>query len=1175
MTGSPVRSREHSSTLVNRENPWPGLAAFSEEHAEFFYGREREVDELFRRVRLNALSVLYGQSGLGKTSLVQAALFPRLRDIGILPVSIRVDYSAGAPAARLQICQAIGKAVQAAGGSAQRLGEQESLWEYFHRERPAAVDKSGKPMVIALAFDQFEEAFTLGSDRGDGRGFVRDLVEEMGSLAEHRPPSRVESAFERDPERVADFDFDRQDYRILVSLREDFLAHLHDLSERIPSITVNNMRLPPLDGSRALEVVERPGKGIVAPGAAEAIVRFVSDAGDERRDGTARKDDTGQKQITRPIETLEVDPSLLSLFCRELNEKRGAGLITPALVMASREKILSEFYERALADQHPGVRLFVEEDLLTAKGFRQTLSVDSAEDKLKEYGASPDAVSVLVNRRLLHFEQRGQQKRVELTHDVLTRVVRESRNERQAREAEEEKVREAEEAERRAQAARTRAEEERAAAERQVAALRKQQRLTRILLGVVALAAAASVGLAAFALNASRKAKLSEQEAVAQRQKAEASEGIAVAERKKAETSEAAALATTDSLKRVETSLQANRRALIASTRTAENNLQVAEAERKNSETMLTDFCAYGLTVINRFADSTRGNNELKRAYNSLVELSDTAVEKMVKRTPESVCPRRLDARVKSVSTGLLLDLADTSGARRRGNRGLEVARAMLTFGDSLSKSVTLRSFTDLNYNLFFAKDYTGSLAAGREALRLAGEIDPAHDTEAFDRRARLYHYGALAYLRLGQPAPAHAFVDSGLAVAAQGRRRDNQYQYGLLFTISQLNIREAEADTLRKAPGDSAESLLAYRRAVAAARERMALRHNQNSHTWLAQMHGWHGQMARQLWRFDESVTAYDSSAAQWNSYLRENTVNADTAEMVTALDNLVTARGNRARNLMILLRFDEAEAGARSLIDAADSAARLRPAFWRRHEQANAYGLLADIHEVRQRRATADSANRIALRIDSLNAFLSFPRADSATQVGAHDWWHDRAQRLSDLLTTRARIDTAGKPVLEQRRVLREAEEARRTYREQQAFAALRSSNMTRSGPARIGADSTLASDLGNLSWTYLLIGQPALAVQAAEEGMRRYPGLTFITVNYFSGLVLKNDSTAAAYFERNATRMVERPEIRFACAVVRDIRELYFRGAAEDRHVQMVERLAARLIDQCQNLPTFPAP
>ncbi|MGH7634829.1 MAG: hypothetical protein ACRENC_13925, partial [Gemmatimonadaceae bacterium] len=55
--------------VVDDDNPWPGLLAFREANRHFFFGRTLELDDLFRRVRRETLTVLYAQSGLGKTSL--------------------------------------------------------------------------------------------------------------------------------------------------------------------------------------------------------------------------------------------------------------------------------------------------------------------------------------------------------------------------------------------------------------------------------------------------------------------------------------------------------------------------------------------------------------------------------------------------------------------------------------------------------------------------------------------------------------------------------------------------------------------------------------------------------------------------------------------------------------------------------------------------------------------------------------------------------------------------------------------------------------------------------------------------------------------------------------------------------------------------------------------------
>src|SRR5262245_45973882 len=89
--------------VVDADNPWPGLEPFTEAASEYFRGRSNEVAELLERVRANTLTVLLGRSGLGKTSLLQAGLFPRLRRDGFLPVYVRLEYTARAPALGAQV----------------------------------------------------------------------------------------------------------------------------------------------------------------------------------------------------------------------------------------------------------------------------------------------------------------------------------------------------------------------------------------------------------------------------------------------------------------------------------------------------------------------------------------------------------------------------------------------------------------------------------------------------------------------------------------------------------------------------------------------------------------------------------------------------------------------------------------------------------------------------------------------------------------------------------------------------------------------------------------------------------------------------------------------------------------------------------------------------------------
>src|SRR5579872_5679823 len=92
----PLETRSHVSQVDDR-NPWLGLASFTEETRAYFFGREEEVAELARRVQRKLLTLLFGKSGLGKTSILRAGIVPKLRPLGFCPVYVRIDYARESP----------------------------------------------------------------------------------------------------------------------------------------------------------------------------------------------------------------------------------------------------------------------------------------------------------------------------------------------------------------------------------------------------------------------------------------------------------------------------------------------------------------------------------------------------------------------------------------------------------------------------------------------------------------------------------------------------------------------------------------------------------------------------------------------------------------------------------------------------------------------------------------------------------------------------------------------------------------------------------------------------------------------------------------------------------------------------------------------------------------------
>jgi len=420
---SPADSGSPDEVSIDPQNPWLGLFSYSEETRAYFHGREEEAGELARRVQRKPLTVLFGQSGLGKTSLLRAGLVPRLRDESFCPVYVRIDYAPGSPSPSEQIKQAIFKATAAAGHWT-RPGtaiEGESLWEFLHHREDLLRDAAGNVLMPLLIFDQFEEIFTLGQADDAGRMRAKEFLEDLADLVENRPPKALEQRLDEDDKAAEEFDFARADYRVLIALREDYLAHLEGVKGIMPSITQNRMRLARMTGAQALSAVVKPGGKLVSQEVAESIVRFVA-GGSE-------------------LANAEVEPSLLSLICRELNTVRqtqGRAEISADLLAGSRETILSEFYERTLADQPQGVRKVIEDELLTESGYRESLAEERVKKALAAAGAAPDSLAKLVDRRLLRIEERLDMRRVELTHDVLCSVVLASRDKAHEREAREE-----------------------------------------------------------------------------------------------------------------------------------------------------------------------------------------------------------------------------------------------------------------------------------------------------------------------------------------------------------------------------------------------------------------------------------------------------------------------------------------------------------------------------------------------------------------------------------------------------------------------------------------------------------------------------------------------------------------------------------------------------------------
>src|SRR5688572_12048814 len=75
--------------MTKIKNPFKFLDSYTSEDRDIFFGREKEIEELYYKIFNSHLLIVYGSSGTGKTSLIQCGLSLKFQDADWLPVLIR------------------------------------------------------------------------------------------------------------------------------------------------------------------------------------------------------------------------------------------------------------------------------------------------------------------------------------------------------------------------------------------------------------------------------------------------------------------------------------------------------------------------------------------------------------------------------------------------------------------------------------------------------------------------------------------------------------------------------------------------------------------------------------------------------------------------------------------------------------------------------------------------------------------------------------------------------------------------------------------------------------------------------------------------------------------------------------------------------------------------------
>jgi WD40 repeat protein len=205
--------------------PYLGLQPFTEEYAPYFFGRARDTRVLTANLYAGPITVLYGESGVGKTSLLMAAVVPELRRHARDVVVPFGRWQGSSPLLSLKSA-CIAAVTAQLGSRAPELDSAEPLDVIVDR----CARATGGGLIVIL--DQFDEYFVYNPD-----------------------PSRAEEFEEQFARTVNRTDVDAS---FLISIREDSLSKLDRFQGRIPNLLENTVRLEALSVDAAEEAIRKP-----------------------------------------------------------------------------------------------------------------------------------------------------------------------------------------------------------------------------------------------------------------------------------------------------------------------------------------------------------------------------------------------------------------------------------------------------------------------------------------------------------------------------------------------------------------------------------------------------------------------------------------------------------------------------------------------------------------------------------------------------------------------------------------------------------------------------------------------------------------------------------------------------------------------------------------------------
>ena len=413
------------------KNPWMDFASYGVKDALRFKGREEEIKKFLRIIDSGTMSVLYANSGIGKTSFLNAGISPIYQKMGYFPIHIVFpDEVFTLEDMEAWLLQRVKDAFTKQDGS--NVDDNRYLWEsiidkeveeckgslWWHLHTKVMKDQnSGETFFPLLVFDQFEEIFTKSKKYSNGV-IIENFFKLIGQLASTSLPSEIEKELDRQDDKGNYVEIDGEHhYKVVFSLRKEYLSDFDYWTNDVNSISElhqNRMFLLPLKREQAEKVITQ-----------QPIGGNSNDCYTTLNNVTIKILD-----IIDPRRKDEIEPFMLSALCSKLYNKAVSEKKTqlaPNDVDANISNIILEIYEekvQSVFDSTNHLKRF-EEALVDGDGHRNRPKIKDLDD----IRFADRYQKKLEDAHLIRIDTYDDDIYIELIHDLLAKAINKKREE--------------------------------------------------------------------------------------------------------------------------------------------------------------------------------------------------------------------------------------------------------------------------------------------------------------------------------------------------------------------------------------------------------------------------------------------------------------------------------------------------------------------------------------------------------------------------------------------------------------------------------------------------------------------------------------------------------------------------------------------------------------------------